>query len=64
MGGFLDHFMLTPHSELTKVYDVPCKAITVAIDGVGVAANSGTVDVLIYGQNLEIRTAWNSVPDR
>jgi len=48
--AFLDHFMLTPHSELTKVYDLPCKAITVAIDGVGVATNSGTVDVLIYGQ--------------
>jgi type III secretion protein HrpB1 len=49
--AFLDHFMLTPHAEVTKVYDVPCKMITVAIDGVGVATNSGTVDVLMYGQN-------------
>ena len=48
--AFLDHFMLTPHSELSRVYEVPCKAITIAIDGVGVPANSGTVDVLLYGQ--------------
>jgi hypothetical protein len=47
--AFLDHFMLTPHSEITKVYNLPCKAITITIDGVGVPTNSGTLDVLLYG---------------
>jgi len=48
--AFLDHLLLTPHSQLTRVYDVPCTKIDVAIDGVGAANTHGAVDVLIYGQ--------------
>ena len=48
--AFLDHVLLTPHAQLTRVYDVPCTKLTVAIDGVGNAGTKGAVDVLIYGQ--------------
>lgn len=48
--AFLDHLVLTPHSQLTKVYEVPCTKITVAIDGIGAPTTKGAVDVLIYGQ--------------
>lgn len=48
--AFLDHILLTPHAQLTRVYDVPCTRLTVAIDGVGNPGTKGAVDVLIYGQ--------------
>jgi len=48
--AFLDHIVLTPHSQLTRVYDVPGVKLDVAIDGVGAANTQGGVDVLIYGQ--------------
>jgi len=48
--AFLDHILLTPHSQLTRVYDVPGTKLEVAIDGVGSAATEGAVDILIYGQ--------------
>ncbi len=48
--AFLDHIMLTPHAQMTRVYDVPGTKLTVAIDGVGPANTKGSVDVLIYGQ--------------
>jgi len=48
--AFLDHILLTPHAQLTRVYDVPGTKISVAIDGVGAANTQGAVDVLIYGQ--------------
>jgi hypothetical protein len=48
--AFLDHLLLTPHSQLTRVYDVPCSKLEIAIDGVGTANTQGGVDVLIYGQ--------------
>lgn len=48
--AFLDHLVLTPHAQLTKVYDVPCTKLSIFIDGVGAAGTKGAVDVLIYGQ--------------
>lgn len=48
--AFLDHVLLTPHSQLTRVYDVPGTKLEIAIDGVGVATTQGAVDILIYGQ--------------
>ena len=48
--AFLDHLILTPHSQLTKVYEVPTTKLTVAIDGIGAQNTEGAVDILIYGQ--------------
>jgi type III secretion protein HrpB1 len=48
--AFLDHIVLTPHAQFTKVYDVPCTKLSLFIDGVGEAGTKGAVDVLIYGQ--------------
>jgi len=48
--AFLDHVVLTPHAQLTRVYDVPCTKLTIAIDGVGERGQKGAVDILIYGQ--------------
>jgi len=48
--AFLDHLVLTPHAQVTRVYDVPCTKLSIFIDGVGAANTKGAVDVLIYGQ--------------
>lgn len=48
--AFLDHVLLTPHSQLTRVYDVPGTKLEIAIDGVGAVTTQGSVDILIYGQ--------------
>ena len=48
--AFLDHILLTPHAQLTRVYDVPGVKLNIAIDGVGLPNTQGSVDVLIYGQ--------------
>ena len=48
--AFLDTVLLTPHAQTTRVYDVPGTKINVAMDGIGAANTSGSVDVLIYGQ--------------
>ena len=44
----LDTFSLTPHSQVTRVYDVPGTKLTVFADAVGGSGSDG-VDVLIYG---------------
>jgi len=46
----LDTIMLTPHSQLTRVYDLPGTQLSVYADSVGAAGTKGSVDVLIYGQ--------------
>jgi len=46
----LDTIMLTPHSQLTRVYDVPGTQLSVYADSVGAAGTAASVDVLIYGQ--------------
>ena len=44
----LDVLHLSPHSEITKVYDVPGNKLTVFADAAGGAGTDG-LDVLIYG---------------
>jgi type III secretion protein HrpB1 len=46
----LDTIMLTPHSQMTRVYDVPGTQLSVYADSVGTASTHGALDVLIYGQ--------------
>jgi len=46
----LDAIMLTPHSQMTRVYDVPGTQLSVYADSVGNAGTNGALDVLIYGQ--------------
>jgi len=44
----LDVLALTPHSQVTRVYDVPGVKLTVFADAVGGTGSDG-IDVLIYG---------------
>ncbi len=44
----LDILHLTPHSQVTKVYDVPCTKLTIFADAAGGTGNDA-VDVLVYG---------------
>jgi type III secretion protein HrpB1 len=46
----LDTVLLTPHSQLTRVYEVPGTQLSVYADSVGATGTKGSVDVLIYGQ--------------
>jgi type III secretion protein HrpB1 len=46
----LDTIMLTPHSQMTRVYEVPGTQLSVYADSVGAAGTKGSLDVLIYGQ--------------
>lgn len=48
--AFLDEVTLKPHSQMTRVYDVPCTKLTVSIVGIGLPGTKGAVDVLLYGQ--------------
>jgi type III secretion protein HrpB1 len=46
----LDTVLLTPHSQVTRVYDVPATKIGIFADSVGPAGSEAGIDVLIYGQ--------------
>jgi type III secretion protein HrpB1 len=46
----LDTILLTPHSQMTRVYDVPGTQLSIYADSVGAAGTQGSLDVLIYGQ--------------
>lgn len=46
----LDTITLTPHSQLTRVYDVPGRTISVYADAFGPGGSKAGMDVLIYGQ--------------
>ncbi len=46
----LDTVLLTPHSQVTRVYDVPGTKLSIYADSVGAAGTQGSLDVLIYGQ--------------
>jgi type III secretion protein HrpB1 len=39
---------LSPHSQLTRVYDVPGTKLTVFADAVGGSGSDG-IDLLVYG---------------
>lgn len=45
----LDTPVLVPHSQLTRVYDVPGLKLTIFADAAGSASGSDGIDVLIYG---------------
>jgi type III secretion protein HrpB1 len=44
----LDVLSLTPHSQVTRVYDVPGTKLTILADAVGGAGSDG-MDLLVYG---------------
>lgn len=44
----LDTISLSPHAQITKVYDVPAAKLTIFVDALGGSGSDG-VDVLIYG---------------
>ena len=46
----LDTVLLTPHSQVTRVYDVPGTQLSIYADSVGATGTQGSLDVLIYGQ--------------
>jgi type III secretion protein HrpB1 len=46
----LDTVVLTPHSQVTRVYDLPGTKISLYADSVGPAGSKGSLDVLVYGQ--------------
>ncbi len=46
----LDTVLLTPHSQVTRVYDVPGSQLSIYADSVGNTGTQGSLDVLIYGQ--------------
>ena len=46
----LDTILLTPHSQVTRVYEVPGTQLSVYADSVGSTGTKGSLDVLIYGQ--------------
>lgn len=45
----LDTPVLIPHSQLTRVYVVPGRELTIFADAAGSGSGSAGVDVLIYG---------------
>jgi type III secretion protein HrpB1 len=46
----LDTIVLTPHSQMTRVYDVPGTTLSIYADSVGPVNTKAALDVLIYGQ--------------
>ena len=46
----LDVLQLTPHSQMTRVYEVPGTKLTVFADAAG-GVGTDALDVLIYGSN-------------
>jgi hypothetical protein len=40
---------LSPHSQVTNVYEVPGTTLTVFADATGTGSGSAAIDVLIYG---------------
>lgn len=46
----LDEFMLKPHNQLTRVFDVPATKLEVTVMGVGKPGTQAEVEVLIFGQ--------------
>src|SRR5262245_65761585 len=45
----LDTLTLAPHSQITRVYEVPGTKLSVFADAVGSGGGNASVDVLIYG---------------
>ena len=50
--AFLDEISLAPHGQITKVYEVPGRKLSIDMDALsGIGKGNDTVDVLIYGWN-------------
>lgn len=48
--AFLDELKLTPHSQITKVYEVPGVKLSIDMDALpGTGKGDDAVDVLVYG---------------
>jgi type III secretion protein HrpB1 len=47
--AWLDVLKLTPHSQVTRVYDVPGTKLRIDVDTVS-GTGSNSVDVLVYGR--------------
>ncbi len=48
--AFLDEILLTPHGQVTRVYEVPGVKLSVDMDALaGIGTGKDSVDVLIYG---------------
>jgi hypothetical protein len=45
----LDTLTLSPHSQATRVYEVPGTRLTIVADATGSGSGSASVDVLLYG---------------
>ena len=45
----LDTLTLQPHTQLTRVYEVPGRKLTIFADAVSGGTGNSSVDVLIYG---------------
>jgi hypothetical protein len=45
----LDEPTLAPHTQITRVYDVPGDTLTLFADAIGPGTGSAAVDVLVYG---------------
>ena len=45
----LDTFVLTPHSQITRVYEVPGTKLSIFGDAIGGAVGKDSLDVLVYG---------------
>jgi type III secretion protein HrpB1 len=48
--AFLDELHLIPHSQITRVYEVPGRKLSIDMDALpGIGKGKDSVDVLIYG---------------
>ena len=45
----LDVLSLTPHWQVTRVYDVPGRTLTISAEAISGGAGSDALDVLVYG---------------
>jgi hypothetical protein len=45
----LDTFQLTPHSQVTRVYEVPGTTLTIFADALPGASGNDSLDLLVYG---------------
>ena len=47
--ALLDTFTLQPHSQVTRVYEVPGTKLSISADAISGGSGNSSVDVLIYG---------------
>lgn len=47
--GLLDTITVQPNSQVTRVYEVPGRTLTIYADALGTGSGTSAVDVFIYG---------------